>query len=594
MGYFNAKKLDDIRNTVRHNRLQMQPFLEFYERCMRQFVGPYYGSAGDTGMDRQSVNLLDFGTRTLVNAIVPLNPRCNITSKYRSRKPAAAKFKQGGNQLFEEIDLGATFEMGGQAAMFGPSMIKVGIHHAGTAEYGGFSHDITRPFADYVSADDTIMDFSAKRWDHQTMVGNRWTCDYEMVMEGGLFKHTDRLKPSRSPRFDHQGNAQVRSLQRSMDGYFEAYRPQADLIDLWLPMEGKNGVIITVPDVDGDWGDHPLREVDWEGVEDGPYFPIMLQPVADNIIPKSPAHQMIDLHELMNVLYNKLSRQALRQKTHPTAGRGNDDDAKELNDKGDGEWVLLNDAAGAREISWGGPNQMNLAFFMSGMNLFYEINGGLNSVAGLGPAADTLGQERMVHQAATGAVREYSKRMQKCVKKVMQALLAYEWSDPTRERKIALHGGRVEAWWGPADRVGDMLAFDMDLEPYSLTDMTPADRLQILEHIAERAMGFAPLMEQQGISLKVEGLLRKMGEYSGCNDIDDILTFAAPAMQELQPPTGGDGQAGQRMPAQTKRTYERISRPGAAQQNGGFSQDLIASLAGGQNPMGAMMRQGAA
>ena len=89
-----------------------------------------------------------------------------------------------------------------------------------------------------------------------------------------------------------------------------------------------------------------------------------------------------------------------------------------------------------------------------------------------------------------------------------------------------------------------------------------------------------PMMEQKGIGLDIEKLFKKLGKLSGITELSDIITYSNP--QHQTEPVGQSAQGGK--PAVTKRTYERVSRPGATES--GKGQIMQQALFGG-NPQGS-------
>jgi len=100
--------------------------------------------------------------------------------------------------------------------------------------------------------------------------------------------------------------------------------------------------------------------------------------------------------------------------------------------------------------------------------------------------------------------------------------------------------------------------------------------------VQEFILPLMPLMQQSGMTLSVEGLLRLLSKYMSLPELEQLIEFAMP-MQMLgndvvQPPSG--------KPAFTKRTYERVNRPGATPR--GNDQILTNVLLGG-NPQESEM-----
>ena len=82
-------------------------------------------------------------------------------------------------------------------------------------------------------------------------------------------------------------------------------------------------------------------------------------------------------------------------------------------------------------------------------------------------------------------------------------------------------------------------------------------------------------MEQQGITLNIEGFLKKLSKLTSLTELNDIVVYASPNHE--QQPVGSSEQVGGKAPVTTRR-YERINRPGATNQ--GKSKVLQQALLG--------------
>lgn len=583
------EQLDGLCRAITWSEQELEPFLQHRADAVRAFAGPYYGDGG-SGVT-VPINLMEFALSTFERLIVPENPRVHISTKYRHLKSTAAKFKQACNALFEEIDLGDALAQAFADAWFGWGIIKTGVAFAGEVEVLGYRHDLTQPFADPVSLDDFVMDMAARRMDQTTFQSDAYWVDLEWAREFDGFDKEARqaLEPGMPQRYSETGVERLDNLTRWHIEHHESYYEKVRLRDVWLPRENR---ILTVAD-GSSWKKRDiLKNVEWEGPETGPYDFLSFQRVPDQIIPKAPSMSMIDLHQLANALFRKLERQAERQKDLLVTEQGNSEDLESINNAYDGQAVALRNAAGSGVQSFGGPNQMNLAFFMTTQRLFMDMNGGLDTLAGLGAGAETLGQEKMINEAAGTKVKAMQKRFVQFTKRVMRKLCWYEYSEPVLERKLTLKHGHgplareVETTFGPMDKEADFIEYDLSFDPYSQVEQSPGERLAVADKIMATLGQFMPIALEQGIAPNLEGYIRLIAELTNSNELEELVTFANPAMQELTPLSE---QAG-RMPANTKRTYERVSKPGMTRQ--GHEQAMIQQLMGGDaktpgSPMGS-------
>ena len=88
---------------------------------------------------------------------------------------------------------------------------------------------------------------------------------------------------------------------------------------------------------------------------------------------------------------------------------------------------------------------------------------------------------------------------------------------------------------------------------------------------------FAPNAQfaiQQGVGINFEGLSRLWARLADMDEVEEVLTFDGPPMADRREMVGQPLPK----PAVTKRTYERINRPGMT--NNGHSQVMQQLLAG--------------
>jgi hypothetical protein len=418
---------------------------------------------------------------------------------------------------------------------------------------------------------------SARHWDEIQFCGNQYRLPYELVMDSGFYNGPgrDRLTPSAQTNIDDLGDERAEAISQGIGSSdIEEYRDHVNLWDIWLPMEN---LLVTLP-ADGDGP--PLRVVEWDGPERGPYQILRYEDVSGNIMPLPPVSLWMDMHELVNQIFCKIGRQAKRQKDILGVRTGGSADGNRVINAGDGEAVNMDDPNNAREYKFGGIDQRNLAFMLSMKDLFSYLAGNLDSLGGLSPMSGTVGQDQLLAQNASKRVSDMQDRVIDFTSKVVRDLAFYLWNDPLIElplvRRIKGIDMDIPVTFTPEQREGQFLDYNIDIEPYSMQHESPGMKLQTLVQVYTQFI--APnlqLMQQQGIAVNYEALLRIISKYSNMTELDDVLTFYD-APQIYQPGPVGE------MPTKANtshRTYERINRPGATSQ--GKDAAMIQALLGG-------------
>ncbi len=204
--------------------------------------------------------------------------------------------------------------------------------------------------------------------------------------------------------------------------------------------------------------------------------------------------------------------------------------------------------------------------------------GNIDSLGGLSPMTETVGQDKLLGEAAGAQLRGMVSSITAVVRKIFQAIAWYEWNDPVRQRTIEKPipdtDLKIPIRWGKRGRGGNFSDFDFDIDVYSLQDNSPGLKLQKLGAVMQQyVLPLAPMIQQQGGSIDAQSILELVAKYADLPELSGIVQF-------LQSGEGTAQSESPEMPQNTTRMYERVNRPGAT--NGGKSQILQAALLGGR------------
>jgi hypothetical protein len=552
-----TQDLKRLEESVLQSRRRLQPLRKNRRDRLRQYVGHRW--MDDAASERVPVNMIELMINVYLSLLAGRRPAVLTTTPTTKLKPAAASLELGINQLLGEIDFERTSRMCVLNALVGQGVCKVGRAFTGqTVEWEGFRHDVAQPFADPVDFDDWVQDMNASRYEQISFAGDRYRLPLEMVVENRHYDSTARakLKTTAEDETWREGEDEFAEIGRGQ-GEREEFRETVALWDLWLPLDG---VIITVPN-GGEW-DPPLRVAPYEGPESGPYHLLGFAEVPQHGVyldPLSPCLQ--DLHDIVNLLYRKLGRQAERQKT--VYGYNDEADTTRIKDAADGEAVLVSSPQSGQEMSLGGINRENLAFAVHVKDLFGYLAGNLDLLGGLGAQSPTATQDELLQANASRRLSSMQSRTTGFTTAVVRSLAWYLWEDQffrARGTKRA-HNREYEVEFSPEQREGDYLDYNFTIEPYSMTEKTPGQRLQIVEHLFQNYLiPFAPQIAEVGGAVDWRGFLELYAKLNNMNELNDIMTFRSPPDLDLNPRQREQGGNGGGMPAQTKRTYERVNR----------------------------------
>lgn len=550
----NTKQFDRLKNAVAYARRKMQPFREKRVAAIRQYVGAHYSDNG--AQDKVPVDLLALAIKIYLRHLVARRPKVVITTEHQELKANAYLRELALNKLVEEINFGRTMELGGLDAMFSVALFKLGLEYGDEVEINGYMHDVGQVFCDIVDLDDAVWDMGARTWEKVAFVGNRYRLPVKYVRESGTYPGIGKVEAAERKGTNESGDERAETISRGADSQQDEYEEQVELQDIYLPREN---LMVTYP-IEGD-GKH-IEE--WTGPERGPYRMLGYGDVPGQVMPLAPIALWMDLHTLANVLYRKLGRQAERQKTNLGYRGSAARDAERVKQGKDGEVIQMDDPDGVKEFKSGGIDQANLAMFIHCRDLFSWIAGNLDSMGGLGPQAETLGQDVMLAGSASKTLQDLQDRTVVLQTELIEAFGWYQHYDPLIDMQVAkrVEGTdvRVPAMFTPETREGDFWQFNFKVIPYSAQYLTPTLRLQMIERTwREDILPMLPLLEAQGIVPNVEAYLRLKARYTDIEELNDIVEFGGESMAQQAGPTSDTP----RQSPVTRRENVRINRPGA-------------------------------
>jgi hypothetical protein len=515
--------------------------------AVKQYVGSHYA---DNGAERHvPTNFLELAITIYTRLLAARAPRAIITTHASSLRPFARDMELAINQMPDEMDLASTLRRSVMEAMFSWATVKVGLASSGTVILG---HDYGKPFADLISADDYFLDMSAKARNGVQFEGN----DYWIPVEDAraLWGKND-IEPDQHTIVGDQGQTRAESITANEGA--ELYADQVWCRDVWIP---KNRKLVT-------YGVKSLKVfniVDWDGPDHGPYHTLGFSDVPGNLLPLPPVALWRDLHELGNSLFRKLGRQADSKKSVAAFQGGNDDDVEALKKATDGEGIRYIGAK-PEQITVGGIDAPTLAFYLQVRDLYSYFTGNIDSLGGLAPSTETVGQDRLLSDAANSRLQAMSEATIDFARNIFKALAWYEWTDPVRQRIIAkpVKGTdiSIRRIWSDETRSGDFLDFNLDIDVFSMQDNSPSTQMQkVGAALTNYVFPVLPQVEAQGGQINMQKLVGIISKLSNVPELTEIVQFKEPS-EDAQQPKGNPTPTTK--PANTTRTYERVSRPGA-------------------------------
>ena len=500
--------------------------------AIQDYCGSHY--VKDSACPATPVNLIELAVTIYVRLLAARSPKCLVKTDVPSLRPFAADMEIALNQIPGEIGLSTTLRRAVVEALFSIGIVKVGI---------GATNDNAKigdePFVSIVQLDDYFCDMSARSWEEVQYEGNEYWMDTEQIRDlYGVSFDSDEYSGE-----SQDGQVQARSLTVHEHG-------------------------------------NPLHE--------RVLLRLWFSDVPGNLMPLPPVAVWKDLHELENTLFRKLARQAVAKKTVSAFQGGNDEDIARLKKASDGEGFRYNGAK-PEQIALGGVDGGNLAFALQVRDIHSALAGNLDSLGGLSPQANTATQEKLISEASSVRIRAMSDATVDFAKAIFKRLAWYMWTDPVRERTIVKRASAAAPFlsvthkWTPETRDGDFLDYNLEIDVFSMQDDSPSTRMEKFLNVFERViLPMLPQLEAQGAFIDFHAVLDYVARNTNLSELSDFVVFSDAPADERQP-AGGNPKpeyVSTKAPV-TRRTYERVNRPGATRQG---RDAVIMQLAMGGNP----------
>jgi hypothetical protein len=562
------RELSKLCNAIEASDEKLRPHREQRRGRLKQYVGKWYGDDG--APDNVPLNMIELGVNIFQRGLSSHFPRARVTSDYDELLPEASNMQLALNQQAERLNIKDAFNTCAVDALFSAGMMKIGITAGETPADGeGYLHDPGNVFADPVLFEDVILDMSAKRREKMAFVGDKFSVPLEWAKENSNYDKEARKELTASEPYENDSidsNLGRDHLDR------DEFEPMVNLRQIFLTRH--NRVLVLAPG-------NPrkiLQQIEWNGPEGGPYVWLGFGKVPGNLIPLAPVPLWSDLHSMTNELMNKAWRQADRQKTFTAIPPAGVADANTIVDISDGEARFFNEPDKIKEISTGGANRETLAMSQLAKSLLVYMGGNWDALGGLAAQSRTVGQDELLASGAGGRMQDMQQTMLEFQVEVYRHLAFWLWEDAISEyhllKPVADTKYSVPTIWRPENRKGRFFEKNFKIGVFAEQNRTPAEQGSLYRQlVAEVLMQAAPMMQQQGMGINWEYVIKTLGEYANTPELRRSVIY----LNGEQTPQGSPQDAG--MPAQTKRTYERVNRPAASRP--GADATLINTLMGG-------------
>lgn len=558
--YRPTAKLDIPRlcEAVRADRLALRPFRENRLTAVRQRAGRNYSDNGT--WESVPVNFVGLYEQVVSRSLIAKNPRVMLSTFEREFKPQVSIMQEWANGEVEQIRLATTLQRAVVDALYVMGIARVALASPADASRKGWNLSAGQPVVDWIDLDDWVWDMHARCADEVRYSGHRYRVDIDVLKDSKIYNSKARqllVPDSTDQPYNQDGDERIKRLgQQYYDG--TEYRDGVTVWELYDPLLRR---IVTIAESQmGDSNVEPLREVEWLGPDNGPYFPLSYGLIAGNLMPQGPILGILDLHLAANNEFRKLIRQAERLKQVTLIQGGADKDGNRIQQCNDGDVLMVDDPANISQFATTGPNQQLMGHFATMFTMFNIFAGNLQAQAGLDTQSRTASQDKMLEANAQKAVADMQDITVTWVSDVLESLCWFYWHHPQlrmrtehklqtmpemSQPRVLESKDRRKAKW-------DDLKVKVD--PYSMQHQTPQSRAAQLDGVFNQILPIMPLIQQQGIVVDINAYLQKKAAYLDMPDLGEIVSI-----QEPLPPDSGTGGAEMAKPKgpETTRNYVR-------------------------------------
>ncbi len=597
--------METYRNFLRHVQKNYENMAEFRKERLeiqQEKAGNRFNGRGIK--NARPVNMIAMGLNTHCQRLAGALPQVKVTAQNSQVASFARDMEIDTNRDLKSLELDELFEDGVLEGLVGLAIAKV--YWRVTDRFttpDGFEHERGEPVVELVDGEDALFDLNAKRMRELRYIGNRYMMAWDDFEQSSLFddEAKERMRKHRStpPR---RVPWEERSLDvANADDTGQPFEDEVALRDIYMPPQaGRPAWFMTIAE---GLDEPPLRGHVWIGAPlVKPFYVLAFEKVPGTALPFPPARHWMDLHKVVANLNAKLARQAQRQKSVLPVPTTSDEDVKRLNATGDGKAYKVTGTTVPKEVSFGGPNQVNAAFSIQARQLFSYVANNLDLLAGLSSQSPTLGQDQILNQGATASLAALERQARKWMRDICRAVTFYRYHDPHYATKIPTYGpnGQIafETPWSyddaevdgirvPGRRHVDFFNFTFDIEAFSSEPRTPTQKLQAIMQVFN-ILGQQPAFQmllQQGLGIDMRAFINEVAKLTNLEPELKAMVMNN-TVPEAQPAEVRDGSTTK--PANTTRTYNRVNQPTRGTMQGA-EQNLMQQYLGSSSGMGAGM-----
>lgn len=555
---------DDMKSLSKHvwkSHENMSDRRQARTQALEEYVGPHYSKRVAKELDEQHrpLNIVELGVNVLHGLLIPYLPRVLISGKDDQLVATARRLTDATNKIAEGMGLESTLSMAILDAFFSLSVVRIYLCDPKEGEYATFGHMKYRPYVDCIQFEDLVFDWNARHWDEKRYVGHRDRMPKSEVEESKLFSQEGKDKILDTKSDDHNRGGDIRTHVLSQ-GYSDRQgdddlEPFYDVWRIYLPNERQ---IVTFADQDE--SGEPVMSRPYKGPAWGPYLKLSFQDVPHQVIPLTPKDVWMSQQFALNELFNKVIGQEVNRLDAWIFPRDAKTEATNLLGAAKGRIAIKCDRPDAiKNLRSPGMDQSSFGLMMQLFNIWQTNSGNINLLGGGSATSETATQDQMLMANASRRVTKMQNQVTNFSREIYETLVWYLTYVPRVDIPISSDIGDGMTSHVPlkAEEIhGTFNKWNLEIDPYSGQDMTPAKRLAAIEQSFQIIMQLAPILQQQGQAPDMVAYLKLKAQYMGAPEITRLVRSIGGELMNQETPVG---QMPAKMATSTRR-YERVSK----------------------------------
>ena len=540
----------------------MEPHVQQRQRAMEEFLGSEYGSA-EKKKKKRPVNLIAYTVRSLLPLLAFKNPEHDVVPLNSALQGEAASLKLVLDQLAQDMRLVNTSRLCLLDAFVSPfSVAKVGIRAGGdTVKIQGRQYDMGQPYIQHIRFSDYFCDSNAKSADELMWEGHKYRVPKQIAIESGIF-NPSMIEKVPSLRFQAPGVGEDGG--RYVDNSAVGDEKRGEMIEMIELMDvafydEDTTIIATLAAVEG-YQQQFLRVEEYQGPEMGPYERLEFMPIPGSSIGLAPAAAIMEQHESLVKIADKVVDQIMRAKRIPVGSRSAEDDLKAIGNAVDGEMTTVDDVGSVKDLDFGGVSPQALEGFQLLAGMGQQAAGAPDMLAGAGDDSDTATEYQGRMGQAGARVQDMGEVFQGWHDRLAKHMAFYITTDPLIQKGTTarLPGGEyLNVRYDAATRKGTYPDFMFKIVHRSMGALDPSVQSKRVVEGIQVLMGAAQASMATGGLVDVASVARVISRNPGSEGLEEVIRdpIVQQAIQARMQaaPQGQPGQVVGSTPQQGKR-----------------------------------------